>query len=89
MTSARMTKRVTSKATPSGSKLVWSNSITGTPGEAARPLASTGVGIRAVTKKTNKLGQVVFKVRPKKKGKLYVTATKTGFQAAYGTLKVR
>jgi hypothetical protein len=42
-----MTKRVTSKATASGSKLVWSSSITGTPGEVARPLASAGVGIRA------------------------------------------
>ncbi|HSS82033.1 MAG TPA: hypothetical protein VLK24_12675 [Gaiellaceae bacterium] len=49
----------------------------------------TGVGIRAVTKKTDKFGQVVFRVRPKKKGKLFVSATKAGFQAAYGTLKVR
>jgi hypothetical protein len=49
----------------------------------------TGVGIRPVTRKTNKRGQVVFKVRPKKKGKLFVAATKVGFQAAYGALKVR
>jgi hypothetical protein len=49
----------------------------------------TGVGVRAVVKKTNKLGQVVFKVRPKKKGKLLVSATMSGFQAAYGSLRVR
>ena len=49
----------------------------------------TGLGIRPVVKKTNRSGQVVFKVKPKKKGKLFVSATKTGFQAAYGTLKVR
>ena len=49
----------------------------------------TGLGIRAVVKKTNTLGQVTFKVRPKKKGKLLVSATKPGFQAAYGSLKVR
>jgi hypothetical protein len=49
----------------------------------------TGVGIRAVVRKTNKLGMVTFKVRPKKKGKLLVSATKSGFQAAYGSLKVR
>jgi hypothetical protein len=28
-------------------------------------------------------------VRPKKCGKLFVTATKAGYQPAYGTLKVR
>jgi hypothetical protein len=49
----------------------------------------TGLGIRPVVKKTNTLGQVTFKVRPKKKGKLLVRATKPGFQAAYGSLKVR
>jgi hypothetical protein len=49
----------------------------------------TGVGVRAVVKATNRLGQVTFKVRPKRKGKLLVSATKSGFQPAYGTLKVR
>ena len=49
----------------------------------------TGVGIRPVTKNTNRLGQVVFKVKPRKKGKLFVSATKAGFQAGYGALKVR
>jgi hypothetical protein len=49
----------------------------------------TGLGIRPVTRATNRLGQVVFKVTPRKKGKLFVRATKSGFQPAYGALKVR
>ena len=49
----------------------------------------TGVGIRAVVRKTNAVGQVSFKVRPKKRGKLLVAATKAGYQPAYGSLKVR
>jgi hypothetical protein len=56
---------------------------------AAVSVRLTGVGVRAVTKKTNRLGQVIFEVKPRKRGKLYVTATKAGFQAAYGTLTVR
>jgi hypothetical protein len=49
----------------------------------------TGVGVRAVVRKTNRLGQVTFKVRPKRKGKLLVSATKSGYQPAYGSLRVR
>jgi hypothetical protein len=49
----------------------------------------TGPGVRASAKRTNKLGQVTFKVRPKKRGKLLFTATKPGFLAAYASLKVR
>jgi hypothetical protein len=49
----------------------------------------TGAGIRAVVRKTNAVGKISFKVRPKKRGKLFVTATKAGYQPAYGTLKVR
>jgi hypothetical protein len=49
----------------------------------------TGAGLRAVVRKTNKRGMVIVKVRPKKKGKLLVSATKPGYQAAYGTLRVR
>ena len=48
-----------------------------------------GVGIRAVTRKTDAHGSVSFKVKPKRKGKLLVTATKPGYQAAYGALTVR
>ncbi|MFL5934555.1 MAG: hypothetical protein ACJ76O_08410 [Gaiellaceae bacterium] len=49
----------------------------------------TGAGIRAVVKKTNAVGQVSFKVRPKRRGKLLVAATKAGYQPAYGSVKVR
>ena len=48
-----------------------------------------GVGIRAVTRKTDAHGSVSFKVKPKRKGKLLVTATKPDIQAAYGALTVR
>ena len=49
----------------------------------------TGAGIRAVAKRTNATGMVKFTVRPRKRGKLLVSATKSGFQPAYGTLRVR
>ena len=49
----------------------------------------TGAGMRAVAKRTGRLGQASFKVRPKKRGKLVLSATKAGFQPAYGSLKVR
>jgi hypothetical protein len=49
----------------------------------------TGAGLRALSKRTNKLGQVVFTVKPKKRGKLVFSATKAGYQPAYGSVKVR
>jgi hypothetical protein len=49
----------------------------------------TGVGVRPVTGKTNRLGMVTFTVKPKRKGKLLVSATMAGFQPAYGSLRVR
>jgi hypothetical protein len=49
----------------------------------------TGVGVRATTRKTNKLGMATFTVRPKKKGKLLVAATMAGFQPGYGSVRVR
>jgi hypothetical protein len=49
----------------------------------------TGAGIRAVVRKTNAVGQVSFKVKPKRKGKLLVAATKAGYQPAYGSVRVR
>ncbi len=49
----------------------------------------SGVGIRAVVKRTNSVGQVSFKVRPRKRGKLLFSATKAGFQPAYGSVRVR
>ena len=48
----------------------------------------TGVGIRPVVKKTDARGSVTFKVKPKKRGRLLVSATMAGYQAAYGALKV-
>jgi hypothetical protein len=48
----------------------------------------TGLGIRPVVKLTDARGSVTFKVKPKKRGKLLVSATKAGYQAAYGALKV-
>jgi hypothetical protein len=48
-----------------------------------------GVGVRAVAKRTNKKGQVVFTLKPRKRGKLVFSATKTGYQAAYRSLSVR
>jgi hypothetical protein len=49
----------------------------------------SGRGFKAVSKRTNAVGKVVFKVKPKRKGKLLVTATKAGYQPAYGTVRVR
>jgi hypothetical protein len=49
----------------------------------------SGVGVKRVAKRTNAVGQVVFKLRPKKRGKLLFSASKAGFQPAYGALKVR
>ena len=48
----------------------------------------TGPGMKPITKKTNAVGNAIFKVKPKKRGKLFFTATKAGFQPAYVTLRV-
>ncbi|HSB37885.1 MAG TPA: hypothetical protein VLD13_02260 [Gaiellaceae bacterium] len=48
-----------------------------------------GAGVRASVKRTNRQGQVVFKVRPRKRGKLVFSATKPGYQPAYRSLRVR
>jgi hypothetical protein len=47
-----------------------------------------GPKMKASKKRTNAVGKVVFKVRPKKKGKLVFTVTKAGFQPAYASLRV-
>ena len=49
----------------------------------------TGKGIRAVAKRTNARGQATFKVKPRKRGRLVVSATKSGFQPAYTSVRVR
>jgi hypothetical protein len=59
-----------------------------------RPVAGVrvrvrGVGVRAVAKRTNKKGQVVFTLKPRKRGNLVFSATKAGYQPAYRSLRVR
>jgi hypothetical protein len=59
-----------------------------------RPVAGVrvrvrGVGVRSVAKRTNKKGQVVFTLKPRKRGKLVFSATKSGYQPAYRSLTVR
>jgi hypothetical protein len=49
----------------------------------------TGAGLKRFSKRTNVTGQVTFKVRPRKRGKLVFSASKAGFQPAYGSLRVR
>jgi hypothetical protein len=49
----------------------------------------TGAGVKVVGKRTNAVGRVSFKLKPRKRGKLVFSATKTGYQPAYGALKVR
>jgi hypothetical protein len=49
----------------------------------------SGLGVRPVAKRTNKYGKALFRVVPRRRGKLLVSATKTGFQPIYGSLKVR
>ena len=59
-----------------------------------RPVAGVrvsvrGVGVRAVAKRTNTKGQVVFTLKPRKRGKLVFSATKSGYQPAYRSMQVR
>ena len=49
----------------------------------------SGRGVKTVTKRTNAVGKVVFVVKPKRRGKLTLRATKSGYQPAYATVKVR
>jgi len=49
----------------------------------------TGKGIKAVAKRTNSRGQVTFKLRPRKRGKIVVSVTKAGYQSAYTSVRVR
>jgi hypothetical protein len=49
----------------------------------------TGAGVKRVSKRTNVTGQVTFKLKPRKRGKLLFSASKAGFQPAYGALRVR
>ena len=48
----------------------------------------SGAGITAKTQKTGAHGTTVFKLKPTKKGKITVTATKSGAQTATITITV-
>jgi len=48
----------------------------------------TAPGMKAVSKKTNAVGNAAFNLKPKKRGKMTFTVTKAGFQPVYGTLKI-
>jgi hypothetical protein len=59
-----------------------------------RPVAGVrvrvrGVGVRSVARRTNTKGQVVFTLKPRRRGKLVFSATKAGYQPAYRSLSVR
>jgi hypothetical protein len=49
----------------------------------------SGGGVKARNVKTNKMGIATFKLKPRKRGTLTFRATKSGFQAAYATVKIR
>ena len=49
----------------------------------------TGAGVKRVAKRTNATGRVTFKLKPKKRGKLVFSASRAGYQPAYGALNVR
>jgi hypothetical protein len=49
----------------------------------------SGGGLKRVAKRTNASGRVTFKLKPRKRGKLVFSASKAGFQPAYGSLRVR
>jgi hypothetical protein len=60
----------------------------------ARPVAGArvrafGVGVITKWRKTNKYGRVVFRVKPKARGVVFFQATKTGYLAAAGRMRVR
>ena len=49
----------------------------------------SGAGMKARNVRTNKMGIATFKLKPRKRGMLTFRATKSGFQAAYATVKIR
>jgi hypothetical protein len=48
-----------------------------------------GAGLSPRVKKTNSMGRVEFKLTPRRKGTMYVRATKAGYRTASTTLPVR
>ncbi len=49
----------------------------------------SGVGVKPVTRATSLLGVATFVVKPKRRGTLYIRATRAGYQPAYTSVKVR
>ncbi len=49
----------------------------------------SGKGIKTRSARTNAQGRVSFKLKPKKRGKLLVTASRPGYQTAYGSVTVK
>ncbi|HEY6151064.1 MAG TPA: hypothetical protein VIW19_11145 [Gaiellaceae bacterium] len=49
----------------------------------------TGKGFKARAGRTDAKGKLVFTLKPKRKGKLTISATKPGYQASYATVRVR
>ena len=62
------------------------SSTTGIPGVNVRVW---GAGLSPRVKKTNSMGNAEFKLTPRRKGTLYVRATKAGYRTASTTLPVR
>jgi hypothetical protein len=56
---------------------------------AAATVTVSGAGIRSRRAKTNRSGQVRFKVRPRKRGRLMFSAKKAGFGAGALSLRIR
>jgi hypothetical protein len=56
---------------------------------AAATVRVSGAGMRPRSARTNRRGRVVFRLRPPKRGRLTFTATKRGFAAGAGSVRVR
>jgi Carboxypeptidase regulatory-like domain len=56
---------------------------------AAATVRVSGAGLRPRSARTNRRGRVTFRIRPPKRGRLTVTATKRGFAAGALTVRVR
>src|SRR5436190_2933233 len=49
----------------------------------------SGKGIKAHSARTDAKGRVKFTLKPRKRGKLLVTASRSGYQTAYGSVQVK
>jgi hypothetical protein len=49
----------------------------------------TGKGMKTRVGRTNAVGKLTMTLRPRKKGRLLFRATKSGYQPAYVTVRVR